>query len=271
MPTIPCFDSQGQIAGTIAGCVVGKANLVGAALGQATSKDDLILPFSLLIVVNVVRSEAICGVGRLGPVADQFCIIVIVDDSRERDIAKRHFSAGFFHEALLHRQAHREFEALHFFPENLTSLACNRQWALDPASDVYAAIARAGDDFGGTENPGDSVVVLLRHRIKFVVMAARAAERESEKGTSHRIDLLVGRIEPEFLLVAFGEHLWTEREKGCSDQLIRSLLIRLPRQKVTGDLRPDKIVVGKITIECIDNPISITPRLIEGKVAIPTV
>src|SRR5262249_27152513 len=107
----------------------------------------------------------------------------------------------------------------------------------------------------------NSVVIRLRNRIKFVIMAACATDREPEKcaagGTDHIMEFIGtlrgGQDGVRALHLIPGAT--DEKSRGC-------ILVK----KVAGNLFDDKPVVGFVLVESSDDIIAISPGCSAGLV-----
>ena len=111
------------------------------------------------------------------------------------------------------------------------------------------------------------VIVFLRHRINFVIMAAAAVDGQAQKrlacGRQHIVKLI------EIMLVGVGGFIIEQAEpiKTRSDHRLRSYLIEF----VSGDLFADELIVGHIFVEGSHDVIAIAPDERFGRIALVTV
>ena len=104
---------------------------------------------------------------------------------------------------------------------------------------------------GAAENPGHGVVILGADWIEFVIVAAGAAHRQTQKRPTDDIDLLVHHVHHQFGLVLFGQHLGTQHQKSSGHTPFKHLGFRnaLSIEKVSRQLIDDELVVGLVGIE----------------------
>ena len=119
---------------------------------------------------------------------------------------------------------------------------------------------------GAKENAGEGVVIALRNRIEFMIVATRASDRESEDGLRDGVDLLVGEIERELARIAFVEIERAERQEAGGDELLRAFAIVLRRKQIAGDLFADELIVRLVGVQRPDHVIAIAPGVWHGGV-----
>ena len=226
---------------------------------------------ALLVVVDVEIAKAVLRQARLLPVTDEFRAGLIINDPRERQFCQCCFARDGFHEIAFHFESHREFEPRHFLLQLGKGRLRLRQRLLDPARHIHAAVARAHDDLRGAEEARERVVVPLAEGIELVIVAASAADRETEEGATDGVDLLVHRVEMQLLFVTLREHLRPEREETRSDHLTATLLGSLCGHEITRDLLANELVERFVVIEGINDVVPVTPGLVEGVVAVTAV
>jgi len=111
---------------------------------------------------------------------------------------------------------------------------------------------RAAD--GAVEAAGDGV--------ELVVVAAGAAERESEKGLAERVDAVVDPVGLVLGDVHGGVDPFAEQpEAGAHDRAVGAGVRIEPRRvdEVAGDMFADELVVGEIVVEGLHDPVAIAP------------
>ena len=101
------------------------------------------------------------------------------------------------------------------------------------------------------EDTVQRIVVLGRHGIELVIVAARARDRESEEALRHRVNAVVDDV------VLVGETL-AHGEEAERRQRRRALRVR---QFVRGDLLDDELVVRLVVVERADDVVAIRPRV----------
>jgi len=137
---------------------------------------------------------------------------------------------------------------------------------------------------GAGEDPSQAVVVAHCDRLKLVVMATSAGDGQAEHRARHRIHAVFPfiRLHVEPIAVVI---LWTEAQKTQRGQItgIRSCGVRSGRvtwrdpvlvltrhsgfriphflHLVCRQLQPEKLVIGQIAIESIDDPFAIAIRI----------
>ena len=102
------------------------------------------------------------------------------------------------------------------------------------------------------------VVVALRERVVFVVVALSALDRETQNGLADRVHSVEHRLHPELLGIraALGVDHGIAQEAGGN-----AIMLRRSRKQVASDLLDDELVVGHVCVECVDYPIAIEPDL----------
>ena len=110
------------------------------------------------------------------------------------------------------------------------------------------------------EHARQGVVVFVRNRVELMVVAAGAAERQAEKRLSEGVDAIVGAISLVLRQVGGRLHLLTQiPEAGAHHRLVRSGRRIDPRlgKQISGNLLPNKLIVGQIVVERPHRPIAI--------------
>ena len=99
-----------------------------------------------------------------------------------------------------------------------------------------------------------------------MVMATTTADREPEKGSPDRLELLVDDVEAKLglllLLVVGG----AESEEAAGDEipLDRGRVGRtIGGKEVTGKLRHDEPVIGEVGVDGGDHPVAVAPGILE--------
>ncbi len=133
------------------------------------------------------------------------------------------------------------------------------------------AIALVGhgsvERLGTAEDAGEGVVIALADGIELVVVAAGAGDGHAEDGAAGDIDLFVDKVHEELLASTFVEALGSDGEESGGDDVLVALFGGRGGKQVTGDLATDELVVGKVGVDGVDDPVAVTPGLGEGVVA----
>ena len=111
-------------------------------------------------------------------------------------------------------------------------------------------------------NSGERIVILSRNRIEFMIVAARAGERESQKSASGHVDLIINDVGQHLFLVGVAGAPFADGHDAGGNHFAwiePGRLIR--RQNVTGDLLPDELVIRQIAVEGVYDPVAIPIRL----------
>ena len=133
-----------------------------------------------------------------------------------------------------------------------------RDGEIRAAASALAARERIDILFGVVEESEEAVKLLLREGVEFVVVALSAAERGAEPDRCGRVDpvdnggntKLLGIDTP--LLVNHGVAVKAGRDL---------LIIGRVRKKIAGDLLDRELIVGKVAIERVNDPVAIEPDL----------
>jgi hypothetical protein len=137
--------------------------------------------------------------------------------------------------------------------------------------EVAAAVARAGrepiHEIGGAEDAGHGVVVGLGDGVELVIVAAGAADGETEEGAGGGIDLVVDNIHAVLFLVGFAEFVSAEGEEAGADDVVAFGVGVSGGEEIAGDLGADEFIVGFVAVEGVDDPIAVLPGDGEGEVA----
>jgi hypothetical protein len=96
--------------------------------------------------------------------------------------------------------------------------------------------------FGAAEDSGQRVVILCRHGIKLVVVAAGATERKTEKRLAHRIDLLIDNIHAQLFLVGVADDFGAQHKKARRDDLLVPLFLFCAWEKIPRDLLAHELI-----------------------------
>ena len=123
--------------------------------------------------------------------------------------------------------------------------------------------SRIFDISGAGEHARQRVVILLRKRIVFVVVTARASHRESEKAACHRIDPFVALVSAALHRLSLIPDPRRVSEKcGAGNCFPRFLSSRSP-----GELRLHEPVVRHVVVERLNHPVAKNVRALERHVA----
>ena len=117
------------------------------------------------------------------------------------------------------------------------------------------------------EDARERVVVGRRNRIEFVIVAARTAQRHAQERAPHGVELLVDDVHLHLHRIVLGEHLRTKGEEAGRNQPLGMFLVGAGRQQVTGNLFADKLVVGLVAVERVDDVVAVTKRVNVGQVS----
>ena len=116
---------------------------------------------------------------------------------------------------------------------------------------------------GAPKNSCESVIIAGGDGVEFVVVTAGATDRESEKGTTHGVDLFIDQVHEELRFILFGEDFGAENEKAGSDPAIRNRGWTEPLggEEVTGELFGQKVVEWLVGVEGSDYPVAVAPSV----------
>ena len=102
---------------------------------------------------------------------------------------------------------------------------------------------------GAHEDAGHCIVVGGRDGIKFVVVAARAGNRQPEKLPSDHVDLVIGHLAVQSVLVGLLVIVISHAEKTSGNQTITVYVFTVwIGKQITGELVNDEIVVRHVVI-----------------------
>ena len=96
-----------------------------------------------------------------------------------------------------------------------------------------------------TEEGLQLIIVALRKRFRFVIMAARAADCLTQKNQRRRIGHVIQRVVTALDLICRIDHVRPEQVEASRDQCI--WIVR--EQFVSGQLLPNKAVVRLVGVE----------------------
>ena len=115
--------------------------------------------------------------------------------------------------------------------------------------------------FCAAKDPGQSVIVGRRNRVKFVVMAARTSECHPEKRTPHGVNLFVNDVHPQLFFVLFFIVDCSQHHIADAGQLLIVLSIGNRRQKIARDMLPDQLIEWLVVVERFDDIVPEPPRI----------
>ena len=128
-----------------------------------------------------------------------------------------------------------------------------------------------GPDAG--KDPVERGVVALAHGVEFVIVAARAGNREPLKRLAHHVDLAVHRLD---LIVERIDGLEAVLDKpemrGAEDRLVEAVHVQ-PRsvEQIAGDMLADKLIERHIGVERANQVVAITIRFGNRRIALAAV
>ena len=110
------------------------------------------------------------------------------------------------------------------------------------------------------KNPRECVVVARRNGIELVVVTFRARQRQSQKGATGDVDLLVRHRHAEAVTAILPQVLDSDCEKACRDELFVALRTAVRTQQVASKLLTHELIVGLVGVQRIDDPVAIAKR-----------
>ena len=113
------------------------------------------------------------------------------------------------------------------------------------------------------KDPGKSVVIGSRNGIRFMIMASCARYGQPEHSLRHGVYLFIDEIRCKLPCIPFVEPFGTDGEEAGRDKMFLPLGIVLCRKQITGNLLPDKLIVRLVSVEGINDIVTIAPRLRE--------
>ena len=128
-------------------------------------------------------------------------------------------------------------------------------------------VAQPIEDLRATKNPCEGVVVRGRNRVKFVIMAPCAGERETHDRAAGDVDLFVDLVGLVDFDIAFVEVHRAEGEEPGGDHLAVGLCSGFRRQQVAGELFGEEAVVAHVGVESVDDVVAVAPGKWERPVA----
>jgi hypothetical protein len=103
---------------------------------------------------------------------------------------------------------------------------------------------------GAVENAGQRVVIVVRNRIEFMIVAAGATEGEAQERLAHRVDLVIDHVADHLLLVSVVSVPGTVYQEACRDATRRiGRLSRRIWEQIAGDLMHDELVEWQVVVE----------------------
>ena len=108
------------------------------------------------------------------------------------------------------------------------------------------------------------VEIFLTDWIKFVIMAARAGNRDAENSLGNHIDLVVS--ESDLLVVSVGDteavrHHAQVRRADSGFVEVELLVNTRLFDEVAGEMFADELIVGDVGIDCSDNVVAVLRRV----------
>ena len=93
-------------------------------------------------------------------------------------------------------------------------------------------------------------------------MTPGTGQSQPQNRPSHHINLIIHIVRNHLLFIDIPRHKIGDRQHAGCHESIGINLIRIRRlQQIASDLLPNKLVIGKVLVERIDDPVAITPRL----------
>ena len=124
------------------------------------------------------------------------------------------------------------------------------------------------------EDAVERIKILLADRIKLVVVAARAGNRQTKEGLGENIDLIVHDfhlvIQRVHRHVAQLDHPQLRRAENGFVQPVRRVETRL-RQQIAGEMFADELVVGQVAVEGANEIVTVTPGHRQFRIALAAV
>ena len=108
----------------------------------------------------------------------------------------------------------------------------------------------------------EPVIIALRNRIVFVVMALRTLERRAQPDRAGRVDAVEDLVDAALLLVGAGLYVGRRRAvEARGDEGIGIFLWVSLGQEITGELHDGELVEGEVGVHRADDPIAIGPEI----------
>ena len=114
------------------------------------------------------------------------------------------------------------------------------------------------------EDAGEAVIILGRDRVELVVVAAGARHGQAHDGTADDVELIVGDVGEDLVLVgvsvtpvADGEHRGGDRAGPVEAGGAFGRVSR--REEVARDLIADELVVGHVRVQGLRDPVAVAP------------
>ena len=254
--------------GTVGPRIEGHAHFVASRLRHLRRKRYRLLPFAFVKVMNVAAADERAAELRLLPLADLLRFAVIhhkAGQFRWRDrfplpqigavcVPQVVFEAG----DLPFKLVGPALMGLHF----PLRLAIQRQWRIDPVSDVVGVVAQR---FRAAEDARHGVVVAGGDGVEFVIMAAGAADGHAEEGAAQCVELLIDDVHAQHALVLLLVVRGAEHEETGGSHLTAALRCIFKRQHISGDLLADHAVDGRIVADGFEDVVPEAPRILEGQ------
>ena len=98
-----------------------------------------------------------------------------------------------------------------------------------------------------------------------MVVTAGAGDAEAHRRGGHRIDLIIDHVHCE-VPIHGRSRLMSDGKKSRGGQIAMTLLNGGGREEVSGDLLLQEGIVGGVVVECLNDIVTITPRMRKGGV-----
>ena len=118
------------------------------------------------------------------------------------------------------------------------------------------------DAHGGSEYTDQTVIVLGGDGVELVVVAARAAHGQRQQAARNSIHALVPVVGHEAADHVRGQALVLVIDGRCAEVAESSQVVaRRARHQVGSELELHETVVGNVAVDCIDDPVAISPGI----------
>ena len=132
------------------------------------------------------------------------------------------------------------------------------------APEVVLHRRQLGELHGG-KHPGERIIILRGDRVGFVIMAARAGQREAEEGTADGIHVLLPFIGHGGLDDLGRELQLFEVGRAQADEAQRHAILRSALgQEIRGKLAHDEAVVGHVFVQRLHHPVAVEVGVFGG-------
>ena len=126
-----------------------------------------------------------------------------------------------------------------------------------------------GHGAGTLEDGGQGVVVGGGDGVELVVVAAAAGQGQAQEGAPRNVDLLVGYVQNELLLVLLRQRLGAQhQEPGGHHPVAEGPPVGVPRKEVAGKLLQNKSIVGLVLVEGPHHVIAVAVGVAHDVVAV---